>query len=83
MRGTGVKDKDEGEPQSFEAALAALEAITTQVESGTLPLSEALDRFEAGIGLAKRCREELERAEGRIQKLVDSGALEPFELKDG
>lgn len=66
----------------FEEALAKLEEITRQVESGALPLEKALDEFERGVRLAARCRQELGRAETRIQALVDEGKLEPFEFNE-
>jgi exodeoxyribonuclease VII small subunit len=66
----------------FETALSTLEQITLQVEGGTLPLERALDEFERGVQLAAHCRAELDRAEGRIQKLVAEGKLEPFVVEE-
>jgi exodeoxyribonuclease VII small subunit len=72
---------------SFEGALARLEAIVDRLESGELPLEQALAAFEEGVGLSRRCTAELGAAERRIEILVGAGpdgaATEPFEPEDG
>jgi exodeoxyribonuclease VII small subunit len=62
-----------GDPeQSFEESLAALEGVVEQLESGELPLEQALAAFETGISLARRCGSRLDAAELRIKKLEES-----------
>ena len=72
---------------SFEAALERLEAIVDRLESGELPLEQALAAFEEGVALSRRCAGELEAAERRIELLVgvgpDGPEREPFEPEDG
>jgi exodeoxyribonuclease VII small subunit len=67
---------------SFESALERLEAIVDRLESGELPLEQALAAFEEGVTLSRRCAAELEAAERRIELLVSVGAdgpvTEPF-----
>jgi exodeoxyribonuclease VII small subunit len=74
---------DPGSEPSFESALERLEAIVERLESGELPLEEALAAFEEGVGLSRRCTAELEAAERRIELLVSvTGgvpATAPFE----
>ncbi len=41
-------------PASFETALSELEQIVTRLESGDLPLEEALNEFERGVQLARQ-----------------------------
>jgi exodeoxyribonuclease VII small subunit len=61
---------------SFEEALEGLEALVARLESGELPLEEALAAFERGVRLSRRCAEQLESAERRIAELVrEGGAL--------
>jgi exodeoxyribonuclease VII small subunit len=60
------------EPLTYEAALAELERIVQQMEDGNLPLEEALDLFERGMMLARRCRERLLAAEQRIEIILKS-----------
>jgi len=71
---------------SFEGALERLEAIVERLESGELPLEQALAAFEEGVALSRRCAGELEAAERRIELLVagpDGESTEPFEPEDG
>ena len=63
--------KDEKAPSmSFEDALARLEAIVYQLESGSLPLEESIKKFEEGMRLSKICGDKLSDAENKIEQLV-------------
>ena len=67
---------------SFEAALEQLEAIVDRLEQGDLALEDALRAFEAGVGLTRRCAQQLSDAERRIEVLVREGeswVARPFE----
>lgn len=70
---------------SFEDSLEELEQIVTQLEEGDLPLEESLELFEKGVRLSMKCKTKLEKAERRIQKLVEDSegnpALEEFEAQ--
>jgi len=69
---------------SFEKALADLEAIVQKLEKGGLSLTESLALFEKGVKLAKYLREELGKAEKKVEILLkdDKGEVrkEPFDL---
>ncbi len=71
---------------SFEKALSELEITVEKLEDGRLPLDESLAFFEKGIKLAKYLRAELEKAEKKIEILLqdDKGEVKPeaFELKE-
>lgn len=54
---------------SFEEAFQALEEIVLELESGELPLEEALQAFEVGQALATRGQELLEQAELKLIEL--------------
>ena len=41
------------QPASFETSLQQLEQIVSRLESGELPLEEALNEFERGVQLAR------------------------------
>ena len=74
-----AKDK-----MSFEEALEALEGVVDQLEDGALPLEEALVEFEKGVALSRRCSEELDAADRRIEVLIEqSGGVDvrPFDLE--
>ncbi len=55
---------------SFEDALARLETIVHQLESGALPLEESIKQFEEGMLLSKICGDKLSDAENKIEQLV-------------
>jgi exodeoxyribonuclease VII small subunit len=57
---------------TFQDGLDALEEIVTRLESGTLPLEEALRAFEDGVGLVRRLNEKLNEAERRVELLTRS-----------
>ncbi|WAH53879.1 exodeoxyribonuclease VII small subunit [Pseudescherichia vulneris] len=68
-------------PASFETALTELEQIVTRLESGDLPLEEALSEFERGVQLARQGQTKLQQAEQRVQILLseqDAAPLTPF-----
>jgi exodeoxyribonuclease VII small subunit len=69
---------------SFEKALADLEGIVQKLEKGGLSLNESLALFEKGVKLAKFLREELGKAEKKVEILLkdEKGGLrkEPFDL---
>jgi exodeoxyribonuclease VII small subunit len=60
---------------SFEQAYYELETIVTRLESGDLPLEQAVTLYEQGRLLAAHCQKLLDSAELRIQKLADDGKL--------
>lgn len=71
---------------TFEKALAELENIVSQMEKGGLSLSESLSLFERGVKLARFLREELEKAEKKVEILLknEKGELRaaPFDLSE-
>ena len=54
---------------TFEQAMAALDATVRRLDSGELPLDQALAAFEEGVRLQARCQELLDQAEQRIIEL--------------
>ena len=69
---------------SFEKALADLENIVQKLEKGGLSLNESLALFEKGVKLAKFLREELGKAEKKVEILLkdEKGDVRkaPFDL---
>ena len=60
--------------------LDGLEAVVAALESGELPLEEALRKFEEGVTLARQGEKILESVEERIEALLaDAEGTEPFE----
>ncbi len=56
--------------KKFEAALARLEEIVKELESGDLSLDISLKLFEEGIKLSRICNKRLEEAERRVEILL-------------
>ncbi|WP_343554115.1 exodeoxyribonuclease VII small subunit [Pantoea sp.] len=68
-------------PVSFESALQQLEQIVSRLESGELPLEQALNEFERGVQLARTGQQTLQQAEQRVQILLSdekNAPLAPF-----
>lgn len=64
--------------QSFEQAMGRLEEIVNQLERGECGLDESLKLFEEGAKLAAQCNEILDKAEQKVNILLD-GEEKPFE----
>ncbi len=69
---------------TFEESIADLEEIVRALEAGDVSLEEALAKYEAGVGLLKRCYGQLRAAEQRILLLAGEDAdgkpiVQPFE----
>jgi exodeoxyribonuclease VII small subunit len=55
---------------SFEQALAELERIVSQLESGQAPLEQSIELYERGALLKAHCESRLEAARLRVEKIV-------------
>lgn len=69
-----AKAKQEPTSISFETALTELENVVTRLESGELPLDDALNEFERGVQLARKGQQQLQQAEQRVQILLSDSA---------
>ena len=58
---------------TFETALAELEQVVAEMESGKLPLAESLAAYQRGAELLKQCRSRLEDAQQQVRILEDGG----------
>lgn len=58
------------EQPSFEVSIAELAEIVEKLETGDLPLEDALTLFERGMKLAKASQSVLDRAERRVEQLL-------------
>lgn len=54
----------------FEDALTELEAQVQLLESGDLPLEQALDVFKYGVELSKVCSGKLQTVKQEVEKIV-------------
>lgn len=76
--------KTQTPPKNFEDALAELEQILADVESGQIGLEQSLAKYERGNFLIQHCRQILGQAEKQIELLSKSadGKLESQPLDD-
>ncbi len=58
------------EKLSFEEALAELETIVRDMESGKAPLEKSIQSYERGIALKKHCETKLNDARAKIEKIT-------------
>ncbi|MDR0480982.1 MAG: exodeoxyribonuclease VII small subunit [Gallionellaceae bacterium] len=68
--------------QDFEAALAELERVVTEMESGKLSLEDALASYKRGAELLQQCRERLDEAQQQVRALED-GVLKNLSVPGG
>lgn len=70
------------EEMTFESALRSLEEVVEKLESGELPLEEALACFEEGVRSASLCQKRLKAVEAKVETLLKSQegvfSVEPF-----
>ena len=66
------------EPQGFEAALAELEQVVADMESGKLTLEDALSAYRRGAELLQHCRASLDQAQQQV-RVLEEGMLKPFQ----
>lgn len=66
------QESQAGAPEElgFGDALAELERIVQQLESGQLDLEESLVRYERGVALLRSCRAKLTDAQQKVTMLI-------------
>ncbi len=57
---------------SFEQALQRIEDIVSEIEDGSVPLEESIDKYAEGTKLIEHCRTVLGKAEKKIQLLTEA-----------
>ena len=62
--------------KKFEENLADLEAIVQKLESGQVPLEEAISEFQKGMKLSKELQETLDQAEKTLVKEMQADGSE-------
>jgi exodeoxyribonuclease VII small subunit len=64
------KNKDDVSKLGFEESIVRLKTIVGLIEQGEIPLQDSLEKYEQGMLLIKHCRDILQRAEKRIEKIT-------------
>ena len=68
---------------SFEEAMTELEHVVAELESGDIPLEQALKKFERGVALARSTRDKLEQAEQQVKILLKKDEQAELSSFDG
>ncbi|MDD2928837.1 MAG: exodeoxyribonuclease VII small subunit [Sideroxydans sp.] len=72
--------KSEKKP-SFETAMADLEQLVADMESGKLSLEDSLAAYKRGAELMSYCRTRLEEAQQQV-RVLEEGVLKDFNAGD-
>ncbi len=68
--------------KSFEESLTELETIVKDLESGNVPLDDAITKFNEAMKIAKICNDKLNNAEESVNKILNKdGTLEDFKAE--
>lgn len=62
---------------TFEAAMAELEKVVRDLETGNVELEKSIALYERGAALKAHCEAKLKAAEERVEKITLNAAGEP------
>lgn len=64
------------QPKTFEEQLQELESIVSRLETGEVPLEEAISEFQRGMLLSKTLQDTLTKAEQTLVKVMQDDGTE-------
>ncbi len=68
---------------NFEDNIKKLEGIVRELESGNVPLDDALNKFNEAFKLSKECDEKLKEVSDSLNKVLNKdGELEEFKIEE-
>ena len=69
--------------KTFENALVDLEGIVKDLESGNIPLEEAMAKYTSAMNLVKFCEEKLNGATDQVNKILsENNELKDFNIEE-
>ena len=69
---------------SFEAAMEKLEEIVEKLETGDIPLEQAIEYYQEGMKLSKLCSEKINNVQEKMVKIInENGEIAPFDVEEG
>ena len=75
-----AKEKEE---MTFEEKIKLLEEIVKELETGEVPLDEAINKYTEAMKLAKLCDNKLKNAEEKLNSILNKdGKLEEFSIEE-
>ena len=73
----------EKEEITFEEKIKLLEEIVKELESGEVPLDDAINKYTEAMKLAKECSDKLSKASEKVNKIMlENGKLEDFTVSE-
>jgi exodeoxyribonuclease VII small subunit len=66
--------------KDFESAIAEMEALVADMETGNLPLEASLAAYKRGMELSVYCQKVLAEAEAEV-KILENGVLKDFDAE--
>ena len=71
------------EEVSFEDKIRMLEEIVKELESGEVPLDDAINKYTEAMKLAKECSDKLTEVSDKVNKIMlENGKLEEFVIEE-
>ncbi len=68
---------------TFEEKIKLLEEIVKELESGEVPLEEAINKYTEAMKLVKDCSERLTKVTDKVNKIMlENGKLEDFTVEE-
>ena len=68
---------------NFEEKIKKLESIVAELESGEVPLDDAINKYTEAMKLSKECSNKLTEVSEKVNKILsENGTLEDFEVKE-
>lgn len=75
-----AKEKEE---LTFEDKIKLLEEIVKELESGEVPLDDAINKYTEAMKLAKECSDKLSKVSEKVNKIMlENGKLEDFTISE-
>jgi len=75
-------DETSEKPADFASAIAEIESILGQMESGNLPLEASIGAYQRGSNLLHFCQQSLTEAEQQVRFLTENNQLTPLKIQD-
>ena len=68
---------------TFEDKIKLLEEIVKELESGEVPLDDAINKYTEAMKLAKECSDKLNKVSEKVNKIMlENGKLEDFTVSE-
>ena len=75
-----AKEKEE---MTFEEKIKLLEEIVKELETGEVPLDEAINKYTEAMKLDKECSDKLNKVTEKVNKIMlENGKLEDFTVSE-